>query len=71
MNVDFLKKHREERAINASIRYGGKFFCWHDFTSLGKIGMDSNQIPFMCVKCGLSRNFTHSQAAGYVENVLN
>lgn len=70
MTPDYLKKQREEKAIKANLKIGGRFFCWHDFTSLGNIGINSNAVPFMCVKCGLPRTYTHSEASSYIENLF-
>ena len=68
---DDFKNIREDKAIKANIKIGGKLFCWHDFTSVGKVTFNSNAIPFICVKCGEYREFTYSKASSYVENLSN
>ena len=52
---------RQQRAINAEIAIGGRFFCWHDYTCIW-VPVPRNSLidwgfKHICTKCGKSKIF--------------
>lgn len=75
--ADQRKAHREQKAINAEISIGGKFWCLHDFTficeTLAKTAFEAGTAlrwyKYLCVKCGKEKRLNTAQMNGYVENL--
>ena len=79
MHPDYLKARRTQKAINAQIKYGGKFFCWHDYTYISEVvamtvfeaGTSFFWYKYLCTKCGKETHLNSIQHNAYIENLLN
>ena len=55
---------RIDKAILASIKIGGKIFCFHDYTYVGAVPYQSIfewGYSYLCTKCGKEKIFKNLQ----------